>query len=228
MSTIHEVNSLLRFRDLALPGLPVYITEWGWDSAGGGEDCSPPPGYSASPVCLTEEAQALYAVRGALILARKGFARMTWFFYGNTGVDVSSWPAVQGLFSRSGLRGTAAAGYKLKQSYYALKNFISILGHTNFHALIQEDRDAFVYTLMNPSTNATFVVAWRPINAHIQQSSIISFPCPFVPVYASVLGNFSVTNTTFPIVARSGSTMRWTMQISVYPIVCSFSSKSNS
>ena len=221
MSTIHEVNSLLRFRNLAVPGLPVYITEWGWDSAGGGEDCSPPPGYSASPVCLTEEAQALYAVRGALILARKGFARMTWFFYGNTAVDASSWSVVAGLFSRSGLRSTAAAGNKLKQSYYALKNFISILGNTNFHAVIQEDRDAFVYTLMNPSTNATYVIAWRPIDARIHQSSIVSFPCPFVPAYASILGNFNVANTTLPIVTGSGPTARWTMQISVYPIVVS-------
>ena len=221
MSTFHSVNSLLRFRDLALPGLPAYITEWGWDSAGGGEDCSPPPGYSASLVCLTEEAQALYAVRGALILARKGFARMTWFFYGNTAIDVPSWPAVKGLFSRSGLRSTAAAGYKLKQSYYALKNFISILGSTNFHGLIQEDRDAYVYILLNPSTNATFIVAWRPLDAQIRQYSSVSFPCSFVPVYASILGNFSVSNTTLPIVTGSGSTMRWTMQISVYPIVVS-------
>ena len=28
---------LIRFRDANLPSLPIYVTEYGWDSEGGGE-----------------------------------------------------------------------------------------------------------------------------------------------------------------------------------------------
>jgi hypothetical protein len=50
MSTLHAVNSFLRFRDAVAPGLLVYLTEWGWDSAGGGEDCNPPPDRAGQSV----------------------------------------------------------------------------------------------------------------------------------------------------------------------------------
>jgi serine/threonine-protein kinase ATR len=217
MSTIHEVNDLIRFRDAALPGMPIFLTEWGWDSAGGGEDCNPPAGVSgtASPVCVTEAAQALYAVRGALMLARKGLQRLTWFFYGNLASDAASWPSVKGLFSRSGLRSSPAAGYKLKQSYYALKDFIASLGATNFQAAIREDHDAFVYLLANGTNPASHIVAWRPVDAGVLGSINVSFTTTSFPVSAWSLGFASMRTASLPLLAP----MQWTMSISVYPTV---------
>ena len=53
------------------------MTEWGWDSPGGGQDCT------KFPECTTEAAASAYAARGLLLHARLGVARSTWFFYGN-------------------------------------------------------------------------------------------------------------------------------------------------
>eukprot|EP00937_MAST-01D_sp_MAST-1D-sp2_P001620 g1620.t1 len=48
-----DLMSLFRFRDRHAPGLPVYVSEFGWDSAGGGEECT-------FAECVSERAQALY------------------------------------------------------------------------------------------------------------------------------------------------------------------------
>jgi hypothetical protein len=53
------------------------MTEWGWDSDGGGQACT------KFPECTSEAAAAAYAVRGLMLHARLGVARSTWFFYGN-------------------------------------------------------------------------------------------------------------------------------------------------
>merc|ERR1711871_1759580 len=75
-----DLMSLLRFRDAHVPGMPVYVSEFGWDSSGGGEDCT----FSE---CVSERAQALYAVRSTLMFARLGIRRATWFFASNIARD---------------------------------------------------------------------------------------------------------------------------------------------
>ena len=175
MSTINSVNSYLRFRNAVTPELPVYLTEWGWDSAGGGEDCNPPPeraGAPAFPECVTEDAQALYAVRGALVLARKGLSRLTWYFYGNSPVTAAQWDKSQGISARSGLTSSSAVGYQNKQALYALEGFIGAFGNLRFLSVIREDRDAYVYGLGPVNSNVTtHIVAWRPVSAD-QQGTI--------------------------------------------------------
>ena len=71
MSILREVVLQLAVRDRSAPGLPFYLSEWGWDSAGAGETCD----FSQ---CVSERAQALYAVRSALMLQRLGVQRMSW------------------------------------------------------------------------------------------------------------------------------------------------------
>lgn len=174
MSTLNSVNSYLRFRDANTPDMPVYLTEWGWDSAGGGEDCNPPPersGDAPFPECVSEAAQALYAVRGALVLARKGLSRLTWYFYGNTVVTPSVWDKAKGLFGRSGLTSSSAAGFKNKLALYALEQLVAVIGNDRFHSVIREDRDAYVYALTDSvGGDITKIVAWRPVSADIDVS----------------------------------------------------------
>ena len=79
MSIFREILQIIRFRDANLPSLPIYVTEYGWDSPGGGEVC-----YSQMTRCVSEWDQAVYLARGLLMLARLGMQRATVFFYANT------------------------------------------------------------------------------------------------------------------------------------------------
>ena len=228
MSTLHSVNGLLRFRDAVLPTLPVYLTEWGWDSAGGGEDCQPPAdraGQAVSPQCVSESAQAAYAVRGALMLARKGLARLTWYFYGNTVMTTQTWDASKALFARSGLTSSSAAGFKNKKSLYALEVFVSTLGGSHFQQVLREDEQAYVYVLGDKDGKATHVVMWRPVDAEDKSTATVSVDMSLVSGVSSggalsaskawVLGEATYVSASLPTV--SGSV--WTSDISSLPTV---------
>ncbi|MDP6934663.1 MAG: discoidin domain-containing protein, partial [Myxococcota bacterium] len=113
-----EIQNILAWRDANMPGTPVRVTEWGWDSDGGGEDCN-------DDECVSEQAQALYAVRGALMLARWGIERSHWYFYANLASGDT-------LFTRSGLTGSANVNFERKRSWYALKALVDTLGERVF------------------------------------------------------------------------------------------------
>ena len=54
------------------PGKPVWVTEFGWDAALPGERCN-------GTHCVSQYSQAVYAIRGLMILARKGVERAHWW-----------------------------------------------------------------------------------------------------------------------------------------------------
>eukprot|EP00960_Hanusia_phi_P020471 603362-Hanusia_phi.AAC.1 len=178
MSSIHAADWMFRFRDRNAPGLPIYLTEFGWDSAGGGETCNPPPERASDPPfpeCVSERSQAIYAVRGALVLARKGFARLTWFFYGNSALSLQDWDKSKGLFSRSGLVSSGSAGYQEKMSLRALEIFVETLGSKHFVGVVREDAQAYVYELGDGDGRVTHLVGWLPIDGEDERQEVVSF-----------------------------------------------------
>lgn len=66
---------MLAWRDANMPGVPVWVTEWGWDAVRPGETCN------TSTECVSQLAQAAYGIRGLSLLARKGVQQSHWFFY---------------------------------------------------------------------------------------------------------------------------------------------------
>ena len=52
-SLFRGLASWVDFRDRNMPGLPLLVTEFGWDSEGGGEQCDP----HDLPECVSEHAQ---------------------------------------------------------------------------------------------------------------------------------------------------------------------------
>jgi len=166
------------------PALPVHLTEWGWDSAGGGQSCDPPPERSTRapfPECVSERSQALYAVRGALVLARKGLSRATWYFYANTDLTSTAWDSAggTGVFARSGLISTESAGFKHKQAMFALEHFVQTLGSTTFLSSLQENAEGFVYILGTQSGTPTHIVSWLPIDGDSNTSASLTFNTSF-------------------------------------------------
>ena len=161
------ILNVLRFRDQNLPDLPIYVSEWGWDSDGGTEDC-------IHAECVSERAQALYAVRGALMLARTGVSRATWYFFANENKESS-------MFTRSGLVSSLTTDFQIKQAFVAWQAFLHHLGDKHFLKVIREDEEAWVYLLGNKNGKATHVVAWRPIEGDNNTSTTIEFSTIFKP-----------------------------------------------
>ena len=87
VSVFSEVLRLFSFRDANFPSLPIFLTEFGWDSDGGGDTCE-------MPECVSEVAQARYIVRALLMMAGiNNIPRASVFFYANTDSSSSGVPA---------------------------------------------------------------------------------------------------------------------------------------
>ncbi|EKX55234.1 hypothetical protein GUITHDRAFT_99015 [Guillardia theta CCMP2712] len=219
MSSIHAADWMFRFRDRNAPGLPIYLTEYGWDSAGGGETCDPPAERATDPPfpeCVSERSQAIYAVRGALVLARKGYARLTWFFYGNSAISLQDWDRTKGLFSRSGLVSSGSAGYQEKMALRALEIFVETLGSKRFLGVVREDSSAYVYELGDAGGRVTHLAGWLPIDGEEEREEEVSFEYGGAPSgEAWRLGSDEYVKATAP----SWDGRSWSIKLSVYPIV---------
>ena len=202
-SDFHNIRNMVRFRDANMPGKPIYLTEWGWDTNGAGSGCT-------HGECVGEQAGALYAVRGALMAQRYGMERATYYFYGNT--DQGST-----LFSRSGLVGNKAANFQKKKGFLALESLVNQVGDRHFIEVVQEDENAYVYLLGDANGNVTHVVAWRPVDAANSSTINFNWTTPFVANSAVLLDGSSNQGTSTSTPSKNGSSM--VIPISSTPIV---------
>ncbi len=141
-----ELHNMLRWRNANAPGLPVYLTEFGYDSPGAKADCD----FSE---CVSEEEAAAYTLRSVLIANRLGIRRADYYFYGNTDGE--------GLFTRSGLVGLPATGAEEKLTFEVLARLRAELGDYRFTEVIQEDETLYAYRFSD-TEGGERVVAWRP------------------------------------------------------------------
>ena len=180
-SSFREIFNAIRFRDKNMPGKKIYLSEWGWDSDGGGEDCT-------HDVCVSDEASAIYAVRAALMVQRLGIDRATWYFFAN--VDQPS-----SLYARSGYTGSGSTGFKKKKSYYAMQSLMKLCGEAYFLKTLQEDDDAWVYLLGDAQGNATHIAAWRPTGIEDTVAKQIQIKGDYQPAKAYQLDGSSAQGT---------------------------------
>lgn len=164
------ILNMIRFRDHNLPELPIYVSEWGWDSDGGSESCT-------HGECISERAQALYAVRGALMLARTGVDRATWYFFANENKESS-------LFTRSGLVSSLTTDFQIKKAFVAWQAFLHHLGDKHFLRVVREDDEAWVYELGNADGTITHIAAWRPVDGDNNTFTNIEFASKYRPMVA--------------------------------------------
>ena len=163
-SAVWSMANLLRFRDKNLPGKPIYITEFGFDSNGGGENCT-------HSECVTEKEQAIYGIRMAMILWRLGARQFYWYYFAN--VAYSSF-----LHNRSGLTGSYNTGFREKLSFKAFAFLQQKIGPYHFVRIIREDHDVYAYLLKDYATGSNIIIAWRPTASHhlVQQPEEFSVP----------------------------------------------------
>lgn len=161
-STFWEILDAIEWRDKNIPGKKIYLSEWGWDSGGGGENCD-------HVECVSEKAGAAYAIRGALIAMRLGLDRATWFFFANSEEGSS-------LYTRSGLTGSVKTNFKKKQSFKVLEKLIQKVGSLFFLNVIQEDDEAWIYSFGTNNNEPTHLIAWRPIDGDVKSPISITLP----------------------------------------------------
>ncbi|XP_052800288.1 uncharacterized protein LOC128231466 isoform X2 [Mya arenaria] len=177
LSSFNNIRPLSRWRDVNTPNKPLWVTEWGWDSHGVGENCS-------GTECVSERAQAIYAVRGLMLLARSNIERATWYFYANTDCET--------LFCRSGLTSSHRADFKKKTVFTMFEALLSTIGESYFQSVWQESADGYIYTLSRLSQNHTVsgdlsghvppntshIIAWLPIDADDTSFKQVTIPLP--------------------------------------------------
>ena len=196
----------IRFRDKNMPGKPIYLTEWGWDSDGADEPCT-------HSECVSEKAQALYAVRSLMFFARLGIDRMTWFFYANTGPGSS-------LFTRSGLTGGPDTNFKKKMSYFAFEALINAVGDKHFVAIEREDKKYWAYWLGDGNGKRTHLIVWRPVDAENTSKIKVKISTDRAASAAMLIDGRKERGTAIPIPNYKNGAIE--VEISATPLLISF------
>jgi len=158
-SGLRGILNDIRFRDKNMPGKQIILSEWGWDSDGAGEDCT-------HPACVSEHAQAIYAIRSLLIFSRLGIDKAIWYFFANENLESR-------LHSRSGLTSSAKTGFKIKKSFFAYESLMKLIGDKYFLTAIKEDKTAYIYLFGDKNGNPTHIVAWKPVDSKDKYKSEI-------------------------------------------------------
>jgi hypothetical protein len=173
------IRNMIRYRDQNLPGKPVYVTEYGYDSDGGGENCP-------HSECVSELQQAAWGIRAALLLMRYGAEDVFWYFFANEFTA----PV---LHSRSGLTGSVNTNFQPKRAYYAFANLLNTIGHCYFQDILHETEKAHVYSFKSKQTAEQYVMAWRPVGGDPIQAQTMLLQLPAPPsAYAFLDGGKSV------------------------------------
>ena len=196
-SEMRGMFNAIRFRDANLPDMPIYLTEWGWDTDGGGQSCT-------HSECVSEAAGALYAVRGALFAHRLGMERATWYFYGNTDQGSTLW-------SRSGLTGSAASNFQLKKGFHALEGLVSLVGDQYFLEVINEDEDTYAYLFGDSTGQATHLITWKPIDGDDASTSTFAWTTSYHAAAAYGLSGNQATPDVLATPSNTGGVLSITV-----------------
>lgn len=176
-SEFNSIRNIVRWRDVNMAGKPIWVTEWGWDADGKGEGCT-------FPECVSEKAQALYGIRGLLILTRSNVQKVTWFFYANS-------QYCNTLFCRSGLTASIAQNFTKKDVFVAFQELLGVIGDKYFLGVYMENVTGYIYmygdSTIDPASSltpqqimqrASHLVAWKPVSASDTTTSTVRIALP--------------------------------------------------
>lgn len=183
-SDIKSILAAIRFRNQNMPGKKIFWSEYGWDADGGVESCT-------HNECVGERAGTAYAIRAAMMGWRWGMDRMTWFFYAN---DVSG----SSLYTRSGLTTSKNDNFQKKKVFTAFEALLANIEDSYFLGIIKEDSTAWIYELGDSLGNVTQLIAWRPIEGSITNTSSVNFAYTHSPLSAVKLEGLNPLGETIP------------------------------
>jgi len=164
-SAVWSMANLSHYRDMNLSGKKIYVTEFGYDAAGGGEYCT-------HPECVSEIQQAVFGVRMAIILWRLGADSFYWYYFANV-------PYNSFLHNRSGLCGSYRTGFQKKLAFRTFGKIYQLLGHYHFYKIIREDDEAYAYLFKDLKNGKQILMVWRPVEDMSIMPKWITLPVSF-------------------------------------------------
>lgn len=198
-SEMRGLLNMLRFRDKNMPGKEVQVTEWGWDSYPDTAPCD-------HLVCVSETAQAAYAVRAMLMFYRLGAGKIHWYFFADEDKEAFR-------FTRSGLLTSPQRGMHPKPSYYALKSAIAQLGNLYLQD-IHEGDDYWKYTFGAANGKASYMVVWIPEKHQPEKTIEITLWPEQHPVRA-----FLPDKENTPVAIQKNNNGGFKIRVGTYPVI---------
>ncbi|WP_372949462.1 T9SS type A sorting domain-containing protein [Mariniphaga sp.] len=161
-------SDFFKWRNRVLPDVPVWITEFGWDTYLS-------PDNKHSYIYAPFEQQANYLMRSFFIFLKMGFKKAFMFM----ATDGNSSNLTQ--YSSSGLFKDRSSGYEKKPSWYYLATMQHVLGDFAYNRTIayaQKVGGNEVYCLefVNPETNEKVYALWtRQKNSPADNGSVANY-----------------------------------------------------
>jgi len=163
-SELLGIRNLSKFRNVNLPNKPLIITEFGYDSDGGGESCD-------HQECVTESQQAAWGLRAALLLLRNNADAVYWYYFANENRNSV-------LHARSGLCSSASQSFIPKKSFLVFAEFQQLLGDCILKRILAETPAFYCYLFENQLNKSTFAVIWAINNDNPKIITRIKFTFP--------------------------------------------------
>lgn len=185
-----SINSMIKWRDVNMPGKKVIVSEWGYDIDATNHPCT-------HSECVSERAGAVYTTRAALIMHRLGVDEATVFWFANADSSSST------TFNRSGILESKSNNFTPKNAFVAMTTLVDSLEHDYFHEVVQEDDDAYIYLYADSLGNPSHLVAWSPNDGDNTQEFSATYMNPdYVPLHATrvigeLKGGTPITKPTY-------------------------------
>lgn len=156
---LSAIQHMLDWRDANVPGKPLWVTEFGWDTS---TQKPAADGEWAKWIGSTDEEQARYLVRSFLIFARMGVDKAFTYFFNDD--DEPKLHAASGLTRR----------YQPKPAFHAVAWMLAALKDHRFaKAHLESLEKGYLYELSPEKPDSPLIfAAWHPT----QEDAIISLP----------------------------------------------------
>lgn len=153
------VRDLIQWRDQHAPGKPVWVTEFGWDACSHPQDRT--GDFKQWEGNVSDEAQAAYLIRAAVLLLHAGAERGYIYFFNDD--DAPHMHGSSGILRKG----------QPKASWYALRQFRQELGDYRLTDW-KQNGDLYQTTWKNDDGKTKFLI-WRGVSF---DQSTVSFDLP--------------------------------------------------
>lgn len=148
------MEKMSRWRDKAAPGMPIWLTEIGWDT-------NSRSGARPSPLYAPEETAAAYIIRAIFLALSNGADKVFVFTYRDHDSESSEQYSTSGLVENTEVRDGQDS--RKKAGWYYMATLKNTLGRMVLGRMDQQ-RDSFpakyIFRLVEPGSGREAVVAW--------------------------------------------------------------------
>ncbi len=148
------LQGMKQWRDRAAPRVPIWLTEFGWDTGSRG-------GGHSSPLYAPEATAANYLIRAIMVALANGADRVFVFTYRDNDSDSGELYSTAGLVENS----TAREGEdsRKKAGWYALATLQQLLGSMTLQGVVRQgdgEPAVYAYRWGEPGGQRQALVAW--------------------------------------------------------------------